>query len=306
MDTIKVENVQKKIQDKVIIKDVTFSVQRGRTFVLLGPNGAGKTTIIRLLTGLLQPTKGSISIFGQTLSDSNVDVLRNKIGVQNDGSLYERLSIEDNLMLWGKLYGMTSVQCDQRITELLSFFALTERRAAKVGSLSKGMQQKVAIARALLHNPEILILDEPTAGLDPIISDALLTHLGALTRMQHMTIIMTTHQLQGLEKLADDLAIIRNGEIVIAGNTEELLSNTWKDHTFIIETENIKKAYEVCASFHPKHLTMDRKIYIEVNKREDIFPIIASITEHKIGIYSVEQQRHTLQELYFTIMEERV
>lgn len=164
-----------------MIDSVSFEIQEGSTFALLGPNGAGKTTTIRLLTGLLNPDEEEISLFGCGLNRENASTLRSSIGVQNDGNLYEELTVEENLSLWGKLYGLETVVMRKRIDELLSLFDLVDRQKSKVSQLSKGMRQKVMVARAIIHHPKLLILDEPTTGLDPQSSETLMSYLKVLT-----------------------------------------------------------------------------------------------------------------------------
>lgn len=138
---VEVKHVVKSIGTKEIIHNLSFQLERGRTFALLGPNGAGKTTMVRLITGLLKPSKGQIRLFDMEISPKNSDILRQKIGVQNDGNLYEDLTIGQNLDLWGQLYGIESSNIRSKIKEILDFFDLEGRINSKVGQLSKGMRQ---------------------------------------------------------------------------------------------------------------------------------------------------------------------
>ncbi|WBL40062.1 ABC transporter ATP-binding protein [Bacillus velezensis] len=135
-------NLSKKMNDREIIKDLSFNVETGHTFAILGPNGAGKTTTVRLLTYLLSPTNGTVKLFNEPLTQKNSAALRNRIGVQSDGNLYENLTLVENLNIWGKFYGMSANDRKRRIKELLKVFELTDRSRSKLGTFSKGMKQK--------------------------------------------------------------------------------------------------------------------------------------------------------------------
>lgn len=139
---VEVRNISKSIGSKEILHDVSFELERGRTFALLGPNGAGKTTIVRLITGLLKPTRGQIKLFGTDVNEKNSALFRKKIGVQNDGNLYENLTVYQNLDIWGQLYELEDNVRKKKIQDILLFFGLENRMNSKVGQLSKGMRQK--------------------------------------------------------------------------------------------------------------------------------------------------------------------
>ncbi|HCT0503476.1 TPA: ABC transporter ATP-binding protein, partial [Staphylococcus pseudintermedius] len=194
----KVTNVQKSLNDREIIKNVSFSLEKGSINAILGPNGVGKTTTVRLLTGLLIPTKGTVEVFGTLTTDKDFDRVREFIGVQNDGNLYESLTVYENLRLWAIFYNIPSIQIPERIDKLLHHFDLHERKYSKVGTLSKGLKQKVSIIRAMLHNPKLLILDEPTSGLDPSAAEELIRYIQKIVYEKNTTVFMCTHQLQGL------------------------------------------------------------------------------------------------------------
>lgn len=244
-------NVSKTFDERLVIDSMSFEIQEGSAFALLGPNGAGKTTTIRLLTGLLSPDCGDISLFGSRLHRENAPMLRSSIGVQNDGNLYEELTVEENLNLWGKLYGLESSVVRERINELLSLFELTDRRRSKASQLSKGMRQKVMIARAIIHHPRLLILDEPITGLDPQSAETLLGYLKVLTERDGMTILFSTHILEGLEKLATHVGILDRGrcwqlaEFMIYWNVDGLLPST------VYRATIIKKSIKSVAAMVP-------------------------------------------------------
>ena len=168
---IEITGINKIIGAKKVINDVSLSINKGQVFALLGPNGAGKTTLIRIILGLLKPDKGSVRLFGEKLTDQSRTDLLLRIGVQNDGNLYENLSVKENLALWGEIYGLGQGTIKNRIDDLKKMFHLEEYIDMTVGNLSKGNRQKVMLARAMFHSPDVLILDEPTTGLDPAAID---------------------------------------------------------------------------------------------------------------------------------------
>ncbi|MCI0690710.1 ABC transporter ATP-binding protein [candidate division KSB1 bacterium] len=166
----------KKFDRLAALDAVTIKVEPGIVFGFIGPNGAGKTTMVRLLNGLLRPTHGQAVIFGKDIQQEG-PFIRSKTGVQTDTNLYEKLSAKENLEIWGSLYGLSGNNLYRRIDTLLEMFNLAGKRDVIVGNFSKGMKQKLAIARALIHDPEILFLDEPTAGLDPEASEEVVLYL---------------------------------------------------------------------------------------------------------------------------------
>ena len=212
---IEINGVNKKIGSKQVIQDVSLSIGRGQVFALLGPNGAGKTTLIRIILGLLKAETGTIRLFGQELTAQSRSDLLLRIGVQNDGNLYENLTLEDNLALWGQIYGLDQATIKRRLDELKQKFHLEAYSNMPVGSLSKGNRQKVMLARAMFHNPEVLILDEPTTGLDPAAIDEFYDFIKTL-KQEGVTIIMSTHYLYGMDGVVDSIGIISEGRILIS------------------------------------------------------------------------------------------
>lgn len=178
--------------DRQVVSDLSFSVARGRAYGLLGPNGSGKTTTVRMLTGLLTPDQGEVALFGEPVNATSADGLRRRIGVQTDTSLYDTLSARENLRTWGALYGVRPRALNERVDEVLEVLGLSARADSLAGEFSKGMKQKLAIGRAILHQPELLFLDEPTAGLDPEASADLIAYLTQMIRSLNTTVIICT------------------------------------------------------------------------------------------------------------------
>lgn len=211
-----VENLRKMFEDFIAVDGISFNVRAGEVLALLGPNGAGKTTTVRMLTSILKPTNGSASVGGYDVVRSP-EAVRASVGVltENHG-LYGRMPAVDYLHFFGELYGMSAAQRDARIEALLTQFGLKDARQRRIGEYSKGMRQKLALARALLHNPPVLLLDEPTSAMDPesarLVRDAIQE-----LRTADRAIIICTHNLAEAEELADQIAIIRRGKIIARG-----------------------------------------------------------------------------------------
>jgi len=204
---ITANRLTRRFGDRAVVDDVSFEVGRSEIVALLGPNGAGKTTILRMLGGLIAPTSGSVVVDGMQLSRATGATLRRRIGFLPEApGLWDRLTVRENLAVYANLYKLEAA--DSTIDGLLDLFELTAHQAARAAELSKGMRQKVAIARTLLHDPQILLLDEPTSGLDPQIARGVRRLLDD-RRAQGCTILVSTHNLDEAERLADRVAVVQ-------------------------------------------------------------------------------------------------
>ena len=206
---IDVKNLNKTFGDEQALKFVNFQVRRGEIFGFLGPSGSGKTTTIKILTGQMKATRGQAFVFDEDVKHLKTPNNRKKFGVLTDNSgLYERLSIEDNLYLYSELYNCST----KRINEVLDLVQLKAAKQKKVSQLSKGMRQRVTLARAILHEPALLFLDEPTSALDPVTREHI--HRGLkLLNEKGTTIFLTTHDMEEADLLCDRIAFLHKGEI---------------------------------------------------------------------------------------------
>jgi ABC-2 type transport system ATP-binding protein len=219
---IETEGLTCEFGDVCAVDALTLSVPAGVVFGFLGPNGAGKTTTIRLLLGLLEPTRGRATVLGyDTVSGAAEIRLRTGALLEHPG-IYERLSAEDNLDFYGRIWGPSAADRRQRIKELLAQFGLWERRGERAGTWSRGMKQKLAVARAMLQRPPLIFLDEPTSGLDPVSAAALRDDLAALATNEGTTVFITTHNLVEAEKLCARVGVIRKGRLLDVGHPDEL------------------------------------------------------------------------------------
>ena len=227
-----------KREKKVVeaVRGVSFGIERGELFGLLGPNGAGKTTTIKMLITLLLPTGGSATVLGHDVVHDAREVRRH-IGYVfgGDRGLYERLNALDNLRYFAELYGVPPREQKQRIGSLLELVGLTGREKERVEGFSRGMRQRLHIARGLLHDPEVLFLDEPTIGIDPVGARELRATIGTL-KEQGKTILLTTHYMFEADELCDRIAVIRGGELVAEGTPEVLKQRVSAGHVVEVET----------------------------------------------------------------------
>ena len=295
---IEINGVNKKIGSKQVIQDVSLSIGRGQVFALLGPNGAGKTTLIRIILGLLKAETGTIKLFGQELTAQSRSDLLLRIGVQNDGNLYENLTIEDNLALWGQIYGLDQATIQKRLAELKQKFHLEAYSNMPVGSLSKGNRQKVMLARAMFHNPEVLILDEPTTGLDPAAIDEFYDSIKTL-KQEGVTIIMSTHYLYGMDGVVDSIGIISEGRILISDAVDKLRRQDKQVH--------------FKGKFKPDHIkellahgqvtgNLQDEFTLSVESEDQLADLVRSLVQKGNDIHYVYKVTETVKEIYFRII----
>jgi ABC-2 type transport system ATP-binding protein len=226
MDTIRIENLSRSFGSLKAVNRLSLEVERGIVFGFLGPNGSGKTTTIRLLLGLLDPDEGRAEVLGLDTRTQAGEIRQRCGALLEQHGLYERLSAADNLDYYGRIWHMESSAREARMRELLMPLGLYERRHEPIGRWSRGMKQKLAVARTLMHHPELVFLDEPTAGLDPVASAALRDDLATLAAREGVTIFLTTHNLAEAEKLCSQVGVISRGQLVARGSPDALRSRT--------------------------------------------------------------------------------
>lgn len=218
---IATEKLTRKFGELMAVDEVDLQVESGQFFGFLGPNGAGKSTTIKMLTGLLVPTSGSVSLLGMDFARHPVEVKR-QIGVVPEGmGLFERLTAPEYLEFVGRMYGLDKPTTRKRSEELLEFMQLADRSKTLIADYSHGMQKKLALAAAVIHGPRILFLDEPFEGVDALAAGALKELLGRMTE-RGVTIFLTSHVLEIVERLCSHVAIIKKGRLVAQGSIEQL------------------------------------------------------------------------------------
>ena len=225
---IEVKNLTKKYKDFVAVDNIDFEVKKGEIFAFLGPNGAGKTTTIKILTTLLEPTSGQISLNGFSPIKDQAKVRKSFGIVFQDSSLDEELTVWENMEFHGVLYQVPKALRRQRIDELLKFVELYDRRHDLVKTFSGGQKRRLEIARGLLHHPKIFFLDEPTLGLDPQTRNHIWSYIQNLNQKEGITVFFTTHYMEEAERVASKVAIIDHGKILIQGSPKELIEKSGK------------------------------------------------------------------------------
>ena len=221
---LEVRNLKKKFGDFTAVNDVNLAIHKGEIFGLLGPNGAGKTTVISMITGLLKPTSGQITVDGLDLQ-KNPHAVKARLGlVPQDLALYPTLSARDNLAFFGSIYGLGGKQLRERVDMMLAMVKLTERADETIETFSGGMKRRINIAAGLLHEPEVLFLDEPTVGVDPQSRNAIFETIEDLNRAG-LTVIYTTHYMEEAQRLCHRVAIIDEGRIISLDTPSNLISS---------------------------------------------------------------------------------
>ncbi len=216
------ESLSKSFGNLNAVDNLSLLVPSGTVFGFLGANGAGKTTTIHLLLGLIEPTSGSAHVLGFDTQKQAADIRARTGALLEYNGLYERLSAKDNLEFYGRIHHMSRSQREARTKELLIHMELWDRRNDKVGTWSRGMKQKLALARALFHHPALVFLDEPTDGLDPVAAVTLNRDLVRLAKQEGTTVFLNTHNLADAEKYCDQVGVLRNGKLLAVGNPDEL------------------------------------------------------------------------------------
>lgn len=261
MPIIEVEKLVKKFGDFIAVDDVSFTVEAGEIFAFLGPNGAGKSTTIKMLTTLLQPTGGRITLNGHNPQRA-ADAVRRSFGIVfQDPSLDDELTAWENMEFHGVLYGVHKKLRRERIEHLLKFVELWDRKNHLVKQFSGGMKRRLEIARGLLHHPKILFLDEPTLGLDPQTRNHMWSYLQDLNKTEGITVFFTTHYMEEADRVAQRIAIIDHGKIIAAGTSTELKAKT---KTASLEDAFLTLTGKVIRDEEAKgidHLRMNRRMW---------------------------------------------
>ena len=305
---INVENIVRKFGSTTAIDGITFSVEEGEVFGVLGPNGSGKTTLVRLLNGVLAPTSGTAFLFGKDVTIDGAYV-RARTGVLTETpSLYERLSARKNLSFFGRFYGIPDADLSQRIDKILSLLNLADRGDEAVGGFSKGMKQRLAIARALIHDPQVIFLDEPTSGLDPEASRQVDGIIRELASDKGKTIFLCTHNLNQAQHLCSRVAMINKGRILAQGSIHDLTERLWKAVPVEMEFLTTPPSVVIGKIQAMEGVTIDNQVgntlFLRV-AHKDLVPSLIEIAVRNGGeIYRVTPQDYSLEEIYFAVQEQ--
>jgi ABC-2 type transport system ATP-binding protein len=289
------------------VDGLTLHVQAGEIFGFLGHNGAGKTTTVRLLNGVLDPTAGKAIVLGLD-PQSDGPSLRARTGVLTETpSLDERLTARDNLSIYAELYSIPRAEAAGRVDSLLSEFELAERADDKVGGYSKGMKQRLALARALLHRPEVLFLDEPTAALDPVAARHVHSLVETLARREGCTVFLCTHNLVEAQKLCDRVAVMDQGRLVALGTPSELTRQYVKrlDVDLEVDPDQIDRTLQILEQYPQLVITSPRRaketLTLTLAGWEAIPELLTRLVQSGLRIYRLAPQEANLEEVYFAL-----
>ncbi|MCG3224304.1 MAG: ABC transporter ATP-binding protein [Candidatus Heimdallarchaeota archaeon] len=312
MLAVETHNLTKMFHKLKAVDELNLEIKEAEIYSLLGPNGSGKTTTVRMLTGLLRPTIGGAKVLGLDISD-NLQEIRGRVGhLTETPALYERLTVRQNLDFFAKLYKVPETEIKPRIEEIADLFELPEKLDEPAGTLSKGMKQKVAIARAMFHEPELIFLDEPTASLSPESSKVIREQILKLAKKERRTFFICTHNLFEAERLSSRVGIINHGRLVAQGSPAEL-RELRKDETVTVfrfsTWENNTKGFFEDLKIEIIEQNQDQK-YVSViikNIEKQTSSIIGSLAKNNFQLVEVKHEFPTLERIYLELIElERV
>ncbi|MDD3751241.1 MAG: ABC transporter ATP-binding protein [Tissierellia bacterium] len=298
---LKVKNLYKNFGNIIAVDGINFEVKRGEVFGLLGPNGAGKSTTISIISTLIPPTKGEILFEGESIFENSKN-LRQKLGmVPQDIALYPTLTGYENLVFWGNLYGLKGAELKKRINEVADIIGLNGRLKDKVEKYSGGMKRRLNIGAALLHHPELLIMDEPTVGIDPQSRSHILDTVLKLSA-QGMTIIYTTHYMEEAEELCTRICIMDEGEIIASGTKQELVELVNEKTQINIKLDNISdnmlQIFKGIPGVYDATILDDTVTLFGENGDILLAEIISKISEENSKIQSIDIQKPNLEAVF--------
>lgn len=305
---IEVNHVTKAFGEHTVLSDISLKVPTGSVFGVLGPNGSGKTTLLRILLGLIMTNTGEVKVLGQNPSSMTRE---DKVGigfVLEDHGLNERLTAYQNMDFFAQVYGIAKEKRRKRILELLEKVELSSYTTKPVGTFSKGMKQRLSIARALIHEPKVLFLDEPTSNLDPEGTVYIRNLILKLSRTAGITIYINSHDLDEVERICTRIVILKRGIIMLQGTIDELLKPT--NQTILEITLEDKNALPKLADLlttlsYVTHFEIGKEIaHIELADNSSRVTLFNALTQNSIPIIEISQINHSLEDLYISIIKE--
>ena len=301
---IRAEDVTRDFGAVRALDALSLDVPKGIVFGFLGPNGAGKTTAIRVFLGLIEPTSGRAEVLGlDTRRDGTAIRIRCGALLEHPG-LYERLSARDNLDFYGRAWRVPKRARADRIRELLTRFGLWDRRDDPVGSWSRGMKQKLAVARAVLHRPDLVFLDEPTSGLDPVATAGLREDLATLAAQEGVTVFLTTHNLNEAERLCARVGVIRGGRLLAVGSPDELRARQDSGRVDIVAA-GLTSDLAAIVRAQPDVVSVahqDGRLAVSLQSGASVAPIVSLLVQHGVAIEEVRRARATLEDAFLELM----
>ncbi len=313
MSVLKVDNLTKtfssgfwpfqKLQQYTAVNSISFKLEKGEILGFLGPNGAGKTTTIQMLLGTLTPSSGSINYFDTDFAQHRIAALK-KIGYASGyDKLPARLTIVENLDIVGRIYEIAQPRRMQRIEELLKFFGIWQMRNRQTGTLSAGQATRVMLAKAFICDPEIVLLDEPTASLDPDVTHEVRRFILAQCKERSTSILITSHNMDEVTELCDRVLVLKNGAI-IANDTPELLAQSIsKVHVHLTILNDFDRAIAYLSSIQLQHTAQDDQITVKLDEHA-IAQFLTNLAEHKIAYSHISINKPTLEDYFLSIAKQ--
>lgn len=298
MNIIEIKNLSHRFsKGDIVLDNVNLEVKTGSIFGFLGPNGAGKTTTLRLLLGLLTKQEGEIRLFGQSFEENRTAILQQVGSLIESPSLYGQLSAKENLLVWQKIY-----QCPKsRIGDVLDLVGLSDTGSKKASQFSLGMKQRLSIAVALLHQPKLLVLDEPTNGLDPSGIVEIRTLLKKLNQDEGITILISSHLLSEIEKLVTDIGIINHGKVLFQGSLEALIERQHAASSLIFEVNPIEKALQVIHNQQISAFVENEKIKTSALSNSQIAALNRSLIAQNIDVFGISRNENDLETIFMNL-----
>ena len=298
---IEVRGLEKCFGDFAAVKKIDFEVLQGEIFSLLGPNGAGKSTTISMLCCLLEPSGGDALVMGHSIKHDPQAVKASLGVVPQDIALYPDLSARENLTFWGKMYGLRGAELTKRVDEVLEIIGLTERQKDRVEKFSGGMKRRVNIGAALLHKPAVIIMDEPTVGIDPQSRRNILDNVKQLNS-QGMTVLYTTHYMEEAQELSDHIAIMDQGQVIAGGTHAELVKLVGEldriDVTLNAESERVLADWKSAVGVH-KISAQDGRLTVLAENSNLVLPRLFELANSShVRITSVDVQEPNLEAVF--------
>lgn len=304
MNSIEVKNLTKKFGDFISVNEISFTVKKGEVFGFLGANGAGKSTTIRMLCGILKPTSGDAIVGGYSVMNQPEKV-KQQIGYMSQKfSLYNDLTVEENINFFGGIYGLTNKELEERKKWVLSVADLTGKENFLTDSLPGGIKQRLALGTAVIHRPEIVFLDEPTSGVDPIARRSFWELINSLSE-DGTTIVVTTHYLEEAE-YCNNIILIDAGKLIAEGNPKELKAKYITSKIFEVECDKVVDAIEILSkqNFVDESNIFGNNIHISVNNNFlSNEQIINLLSDHSITVYRIDEVMPTLEDVFIHLVD---
>ena len=292
-----IENLTKKIKGRTIIDDVSFQVYKGEVFGFLGPNGAGKTTTIRMIVGLMNITAGDIKINGFSIQQNFEKAIRSVGAIVENPEMYKFLTGHQNLQQYARMVGGVT---EEKVAEVVELVGLSKRINDKVKTYSLGMRQRLGLAQCLLHDPEVLILDEPTNGLDPAGIREIRDYLRQLAREKNMAVIVSSHLLSEMEMMCDRIGIIQNGKLVDVQQVKDFVTD--KEKVYEMEVSPVQEAMDVLKKIFPTLSIQKTANGISLALAKESIPdIIKSLVNADIKVYEIKEITKSLEDRFLEI-----